>query len=87
MNVTKKTQEKDNYGPLIRMLQVKYPEYKFWFIPVIVGAMRNILLDLKTNVKKLEFDENEVAKMMKMIQQKSITGSEKTCTKILNYQF
>ena len=86
MNVTKKTQEKDNYGPLIRMLQVKYPEYKFWFIPVIVGAMRNILLDLKTNVKKLEFDENKVAKMMKMIQQKSITGSEKTCKIFINFK-
>ena len=68
------------------MLQVKYPEYKFWFIPVVVGAMRNILLDLKTNVKKLEFDENEVAKMMKMIQQKSITGSEKTCKIFINFK-
>ena len=72
VNVTKKIQEKEsNYGPLIRMLQVIYPEYRFSFIPVIVGAMGAIPIDLKSNIKKLGFDENEAAKMMKMIQQKS----------------
>ena len=52
-NVTKKIQEKeDNYGLLIHMLQVTYTEYKFSFIPVIVGAMGTILIDLKSNIKK-----------------------------------
>ena len=44
-NETKKTQEKeDNYGPLIYMLQVIYPEYKFPFISVIVDTMGAITL-------------------------------------------
>ena len=51
--MTKKIQEKeDNYGLLIHMLQVTYTEYKFSFIPVIVGAMGTILIDLKSNIKK-----------------------------------
>ena len=46
--MTKKIQEKeDNYGHIICMLQVTYREYKFLFIPVIVGAMGAILIDLK----------------------------------------
>ena len=59
VNVTKEMQEKEsNYGPLIRMLQVTYPEYRFSFIPLIVGAMGAIPIDLKSNIKKLGFDEN-----------------------------
>ena len=70
VNVTKKIQEKeDNYAPPICMLQVTYPEYRFSFIPVILGAMGAIPIDLKSNTKKLGFDENEAAKLMKMIQQ------------------
>ena len=33
-------------GPLRRMLQVTYPEYRFSFIPVIVGAMGTVTIDL-----------------------------------------
>ena len=67
--MTKKIQEKeDNYGLLIHMLQVTYTEYKFSFIPVIVGAMGTILIDLKSNIKKTwilwkrdcENDENDL---------------------------
>ena len=40
VKVTKKTQEKEeNFGPLIHMLQVMYPEYIFLFIPIILDAM------------------------------------------------
>ena len=64
----------------------KYPEYKFLFIPVMVGAMGAIPIDLKSNIKKLGFDENEAAKMMKMIQQKSIVGSVKICKFFINFK-
>lgn len=40
VKVTKKIQEKEeNFGPLIHMLQVMYPEYIFLFIPIILDAM------------------------------------------------
>ena len=52
--MTKKIQEKeDNYGPLIFMLQVAYPEYRFLFTPVIVGAMGAIPTDVNSKIKKL----------------------------------
>ena len=87
VNVIKKIQEKeDNYGTLIHMLQVRYPEYGFLFIPVIVGAMGAITIDLKSNIKKLGFNENEASKMIKMIQQKRITGSVKTCKTFINFK-
>ena len=66
------------------MLQVTYPENRFSFIPVTVGAMGAIPIDLKSNIKKLRFDENEAAKMMKMIQQKSIIESVKICKTFIN---
>ena len=59
------------------MLQETYPGYRFSFIPVIVGAMGAMSIDLKSNIKKLGLDENQAVKMMKMIQQKSIIGSVK----------
>ena len=87
VNVTEKIQEKEgNYGPLIRMLQVTYPEYRFSFIPVIVGTIAAIPIDIKSNIKKLGFDENEAAKLMKMIQQKRIIGSVKICKTFINFK-
>ena len=87
VNVTKKIQEQeDNYGPVIYMLQVTYPEYRFLFILVTVGAMGAMPIDLKSNIKKLGFDENEAVKMMKMIQQKSIIGSVKICKTVINFK-
>ena len=58
--------ECDN-GPFIVMLQVTYSVNKFAFIPVIIGAMGAIPIDLKLNIKRLGFDENEAAKLRRMI--------------------
>ena len=39
INIPRKINEKmNNYGPLLRNLQILYPEYKFEMIPVVVGA-------------------------------------------------
>ena len=67
------------------MLQVTYPEYRSSFIPVIVDTMGAIPIDLKLNIKKLGFDENET-KMTKMIQQKSIVGSAKIYKTFINFK-
>ena len=68
------------------MLQVTYLGYKFLFVPVIAGAMRAIPTDLKSNIKKLGFDQNEGAKMMKKIQQNSIIVSVKICKTSINFK-
>ena len=39
IDISKKIAEKtDNYGSLIRNLQIMYPHYRFMFVPIIVGA-------------------------------------------------
>ena len=45
--------ECDN-GPFLVMLQVTYSVNKFAFIPVIIGAMGAIPIDLKLNIKDLD---------------------------------
>ena len=87
VNVTKKIKEKeDNYGPLIRMLQVKNPEYRFSFIPAVVDAKEVIPRVLISNIKKFGFDKSEATKMVKRIQQKSIIGYVKTCKTLINFK-
>ena len=40
INIPRKINEKMNtYGPLLRNLQILYPEYKFEMIPFVVGAL------------------------------------------------
>ena len=51
INVSKKVSEKENiYGPLIRSLQLLYPDYKFESIPIIVGALVSIPIGLGFNI-------------------------------------
>ena len=43
VNVSKKVSEKENiYGPLIRSMQLLYPDYQLEFIPIIVGALGSL---------------------------------------------
>ena len=43
VNVSKKASEKESiYGPLICSMQLLYPDYKFEFIPIIVGTLSSI---------------------------------------------
>ena len=87
VNVTKKIQEKeDNYGPLLRAMQITYPEYRFSFVPIIVGALGTIPKELKTSIIKLGFNNDEAHIMIKFIQQKSILGSVKIVKTFLKFR-
>ena len=87
INVTPKAQEKENtYGPLLRNLQILYPEYSYQFIPVIIGALSSIPCDLKYNLKSLDFFVKEVNKQIKMLQIKSITGLVKIVKSFLKFK-
>ena len=58
VNVSKKAKEKeDNYGPLLRALQLMSDDYKFTFIPIIVGA--SCPKELNGYIRKLGFNEIE----------------------------
>ena len=53
-NISEKITEKtDNYGPLIRNLQIMYPQYRFMFVPIIVGTFGWVPKSLKNNLQCL----------------------------------
>ena len=87
INVTQKSKSKENtYDPLLRNLQILYPEYSYQFIPIIIGALGSIPCNLKYNLKCLGFSEKEVNKQIKMLQIKSITGSVKIVKSFLKFK-
>ena len=87
VNVTRKAAEKlENYGPLIRTLQLTYPEFKFSFIPIIIGALGTVPKNLLENIKQLNFNEKEAKNIIKAIQQRAIIGSVKICKTFLNFK-
>ena len=44
ININKKINKKlENYGPLVRNLQIMYPEYKFQVAPIVIGAIRCLI--------------------------------------------
>ena len=60
-NITKKVAEKkNNYGPLIRNMQIMYPNYKFEMIPVVIGCLGHVQSDLKMYMKQFGFDDKEI---------------------------
>ena len=87
INVIRKTQEKENtYDPLLRNLQILYPEYSYQFTPISIRALGSIPCNLKDNLKCLGFSEKEVNKQIKMLQIKSITGSVKIVKSFLKFK-
>ena len=84
VNVTKKAAEKlENYGPLIRTLQLIHPNYKFSFVPIIIGAPKNVPKNLHENTRQLDLISNVI---IKAIQQRAITGTVKICKTFMNFK-
>ena len=87
VNVTKKAAEKlENYGPLIRTLQLTHPNYKFSFVPIIIGALGTVPKDLYENIRQLEFNKKESNDVIKAIQQRTIIGTVKICKTFMNFK-
>ena len=86
INVSKKVSEKENiYGPLIRSKQLLYPDYKFEFIPIIVGALGSIPTCLQQGIERLGFTGKESNRIINVLQQKSIIGTVKICKTFLGF--
>ena len=49
-------------------MQITYPEYRFSFVPILVGALGTIP-ELKTIIIKLGFNNDEAHIMIKFIKQ------------------
>ena len=50
----------DNYIPLVDQLQRIYPRYKFYIVPVIVGALGTVPKSLKENLLKIGLSKNRI---------------------------
>ena len=87
VNVTKKAVGKlENYGPLIRTLQVTHPNYKFSFVPIIIGALATVPKDVCENIRQLDFNKKECNDIIKAIQQKAIIGTVKICKTFITFK-
>ena len=77
INVSRKVFEKENiYGPVIRGMQLRYSDYKFEFIPIIVGALGSIPTCLLQGIERLGFTGKESNRIINVLPQKSIIGTE-----------
>ena len=86
INVSKKVSERENsYGPLIRSMQLLYPDYKFEFIPIIVGALGSIPACLLQCIERLGFTGKESNRTINVLQQKSVTGTDNICKTFLGF--
>ena len=86
INIGKKVKEKtDNYGPLIRNLQMMYQNYNFKFIPIIIGAMGYIPKTLNRYLKDLELKQKQSKHLMRVLQCLSISGTVEICKKFLKF--
>ena len=86
LNVPRKVSEKENiYGPLIRRMQLLYPDFKFEFIPIIVGALGSIPTFLLQGIERLGFTGKESNRIINVLQQKPIIGTVKICKTFLGF--
>ena len=72
-NITKKVaQKKNNYGPLIRNMQIMYPNYKFEMILVVIGCFSYVQNNLEMYIKQLGFNDKEIPFLIGRLQIASI---------------
>ena len=85
-NISKKIEQKlNNYGPLVRNMQMMYPEYKFMVNPIIVGALGNVPKCLSKNLSELGFDNREIKKLTQKLQNISACGTVKIVKTFLKF--
>ena len=85
--MTKKAAEKlENYGPLIRTLQLTHPNYKFSFVQIVIGALGTVPKDLHENIRQLDYNKKEFNDIIKAIQQRAIIGTVKICKTFMNFK-
>ena len=69
ININRKVNEKlENYGPLVRHLQIMHPEYKFQVATIFIGAMRHVPKCLINYLKMIGFNENESKVLISKLQ-------------------
>ena len=85
-NIGRKVNGKlETYGPLVRNLQILYPDYKCEVAPIIIGAMGYVPKSLINYLKMIGFDERESKTLTRKLQIKSISGTVKIYKTFLSF--
>ena len=85
-NIGRKLNEKlETYGPLVRNLQILYPDYKYEVAPIIIGAMGYVPKNVINYLKMIGFDERESKTLTRKLQIKSISGTVNICKTFLSF--
>ena len=86
VNISSKIQEKlNNYAALLRNMQILYRDYRFEFLPIIVGALGYMPKCLFKYMEDLGFQKNEAKKHIHMMQKIVTSGTVKICKTFLNF--
>ena len=86
INISRKINENMNaYAPLLRNLQILYPEYKFEMIPTVVGALGYVPKCLTQYLRQLGFNTIELRKIIRKMQNVSVSGTVKICKTFLKF--
>ena len=76
----KKAEEKlNNYGPLIRNLQIMHLHYKFQLVPIVFGTLGYVPKCLELYIHQLGFNKIETEKLVQKLRNISASGTVKIC--------
>ena len=85
-SIGRKVNEKlKTYGPLVRNLQILYPDNKYEVAPIIIGAMGYVPKSLIKYLKMIGFDERESKTLTRKLQIKLISGTVNICKTFLSF--
>ena len=85
--VAKETEKINIYGPLIRNLQLLYPDYKFNFIPIIVGTTGYVTTNLTQNLIELGFaSKPHRESLIRKLQVLTVSGTVKIAKTFLKFK-
>ena len=86
VNSRKKIKEKiDNYGPLIRHLQMMYQNYGFKSIPIVIGAMGYVPKRLNRYLQDLGLSQKQSQYLTRILKSLSISGTVKISKMFLKF--
>ena len=84
--VLRKIDQKMNiYCPLLRNLQILYPEYKFDMIPIVVGALGYVPKCLTQYLCQLGINIIKIRKIIRKMQNISVSGTVRICKTFLKF--
>ena len=86
VNVAHKIQEKmSNYAPLLRNMQIIYPDYRFEMMPMIAGALGFVPSCLFNYKTVLGFDKKGALRLISKMQAFVSSGTIKFCKTLINF--